>query len=146
MPRPKLAIEPWKESIIRWTVEEGMQQDEVCERLKKEAGLKISRGTLGRRLSAWEVRVQPKVQDTPELRERIRQLWATHVTDKEIMRILRSEGFELGDTAMVRLRKQMGLFKTDPSLRQFQEKQAQADAANENAEIPEQVDMVQTEV
>lgn len=111
MPRPLTDVKPFKDDIVHWIVDEGIEQHEVRDRLRK-AGCSIARSTLARRLSAWNVTVQPKLKDTPELRDRVTHAFQqASMTDKHTLQMLREDGIEITGNGLARLRRKMGLHK-----------------------------------
>lgn len=115
----------WQGQIRTWLTVDDLIQDEVVEKLRLE-GITISASSLHRRLQDWGISTQPKVQDTPDLRDRIRSLFnqrGGHLTDAETLLVLKQEGFVLNQRQLARMRRMMGLYKHVPRAKWEKEKQ-----------------------
>lgn len=86
----------------------------------------VSRTTLQGALRAWGVRKNGSKDDDEGLRDRIRSLFYEGVySDQEMLKRLRSEGFELQQRRLQSMRLDMGLRKRDSA--------ANEEESNENA-------------
>ncbi|KEQ73835.1 hypothetical protein M436DRAFT_44751 [Aureobasidium namibiae CBS 147.97] len=85
----------------------------VIETLAIEHGISISDNTLKRNLNAWGIHVRPHIKVTPEMRQRIYDLFyqERYYTDQQMAKILRREGFVVSFRKLAKLRKEMGLSK-----------------------------------
>ena len=85
----------------------------VMETLAIEHGISISENTLKRNLNAWDIRVRPHIKVTPEMRQRIYDLFyqERYYTDQQMAKILRRDGFTISFRKLAKLRKEMGLSK-----------------------------------
>lgn len=85
----------------------------VMETLAIEHGISISENTLKRNLNAWGIHVRPHIKVTPEMRQRIYDLFyqERYYTDQQMAKILRREGFVISFRKLAKLRKEMGLSK-----------------------------------
>jgi len=85
----------------------------VIETLAIEHGISISDNTLKRNLNAWGIHVRPHIKVTPEMRQRIYDLFyqERYYTDQQMAKILRREGFVISFRKLAKLRKEMGLSK-----------------------------------
>lgn len=107
---PKINIDSQFEAIRAWIYEEELSLPQIRERLSQE-GVRISRATLFRTLSAWGFRINAvPFQDSEALRERIAQIHSRmRLTDAEAARILQRDGFEITARRLQALRLEMGL-------------------------------------
>ena len=85
----------------------------VMETLVIEHGISISENTLKRNLNAWDIHVRPHIKVTPEMRQRIYDLFyqERYYTDQQMAKILRRDGFVISFRKLAKLRKEMGLSK-----------------------------------
>jgi hypothetical protein len=85
----------------------------VMETLAIEHGISISENTLKRNLKAWGIHVRAHIKVTPELRQRIYDLFyqERYYTDQQMTKILRRDGFVVSFRKLAKLRKEMGLSK-----------------------------------
>ena len=121
MPRVKIELEPWKETIQAW-IKEGKNTDEIRRDLWKEGKVQCSEKTFRRILRDWEIYLkQPYLKDLPALRKRIREIFNEgRLTDAEAIQQLKKEGFELRTRTYQNQRREMGLFKrSQPGFRRI---------------------------
>lgn len=110
---PPIDLTPFRADIESWVRQEE-PQTVIIERLASQHQVRVSRTTLQRHLRSWRVVVKPPATDTPELRERIRELFGhkQYFTDAVMIAMLRSEGWPgLSQRQLQRLRLEMGLAK-----------------------------------
>ncbi|KAF4546957.1 Hypothetical protein D9617_87g078080 [Elsinoe fawcettii] len=111
MVRQELEIDKHRPTIIEWLEEQHWTHEDVLQALQ-ERGINISSATLRRRFRLWRVSTRPKVFDTPELRQRMHQLFFdTRVTDRVMVTILTIDGFTVNLKGLRRIRREMGLWK-----------------------------------
>lgn len=112
MPR-HVDLELYRDQISSWVLG-GMTQADVLARLK-EAGVDISHRTLQGRLQAWDIKVQPKIEDTPALRQRVIELfWSVSISDATTVAILQLDGYQITQRGLQRLRWKLGLLRRVP--------------------------------
>jgi hypothetical protein len=109
MVRPEIDLEPYKESIID-AYQSGSKRAEIVKFMFDHYAVEISVRTLATRLKTWDIFVQRRVQDTPNLRARIAALfYESCLSDEIILRALHVEGFTITLWSLIRLRKTMGI-------------------------------------
>lgn len=114
MPRAKIDLEPYRAQISSWVLS-GVTQEEVLARLKQE-GINTTDRTLSRRLRKWNIPLlQPKMKDTPELRQRVTELfWSVNLPDEDTVAILQVERYQITKSGLQRLRWKLGLLRRLP--------------------------------
>src|SRR5579871_6848719 len=109
MPRPSINLEQWKQHIIDLYVG-GAQPEAIANDIQRRTGLPCSKRTLHRRLSAWEVpRRLKKSVVTNELQERIVTLFLLGTSERDMLRILRQDGFTIEPRRLQRIRREEGI-------------------------------------
>jgi transposase len=113
MPRKPIDISAQRQTITWWITQEKWTMSRVMETLAIEHGISISENTLKRNLNAWDIRVRPHIKVTPEMRQRIYDLFyqERYYTDQQMAKILRRDGFTISFRKLAKLRKEMGLSK-----------------------------------
>lgn len=109
-------IEPLKEEITRWILDQGLAIDDVSSVLQRR-GITLSSRSLRRRLQAWGVSPKPHADYNSEtLRARISQLFYDwRLGDSEMLEILQYDGHKISRDGLKRLRQRMGLYRTLPT-------------------------------
>jgi len=112
MPRQRtLDLTPYHPQITA-LIATGCHYEFIRTTLEAATNTPMSRRTFTRRLRELGITVKPIVEDSPALRERIKQIFLTEaLTDVETMDVLESEGFKLSMRTLRRMRKGMGLRK-----------------------------------
>ena len=123
---PKIDLQPYLAQLRTWVQEEGVSYDEICTRLHDQHGISVGYSTLRRALGQADIRARGKdYKDSAELRARIVYLFhAVQTTDEESIRILKHDGFEVGQRRLQQMRLAMGLLKRIPP-----ERRQEVDAA-----------------
>ena len=113
MPRKPIDLSAQRQTISWWITQEKWTMSRVIETLAIEHGISISDNTLKRNLHAWGIHVRPHIKVTPEMRQRIYDLFyqERYYTDQQMTKILRREGFVISFRKLAKLRKEMGLSK-----------------------------------
>jgi hypothetical protein len=113
MPRKPIDISAQRQTITWWITQEKWTMSRVMEMLAIEHGISISENTLKRNLNAWDIHVRPHIKVTPEMRQRIYDLFyqERYYTDQQMAKILRRDGFIISFRKLAKLRKEMGLSK-----------------------------------
>ncbi|KAH0293071.1 hypothetical protein KCU62_g1516, partial [Aureobasidium sp. EXF-3399] len=113
MPRKPIDLSAQRQTITWWINQEKRTMSRVIETLAIEHGISISDNTLKRNLNAWGIHVRPHIKVTPEMRQRIYDLFyqERYYTDQQMAKILRREGFVVSFRKLAKLRKEMGLSK-----------------------------------
>ena len=111
MPRPLVNLDPYRTAITqKWR--DGKTIDDLLQDLKSEHGLDPSRATLYRRLKTWNLLRQVRTENADHLQDRIRQLFFEYgLSDNEIHRQLKSEGFTVSKSGVKRARLGFQLFR-----------------------------------
>ena len=81
----------------------------MAKRLESQFCVRVKGRTIYRRLKDWKVMRRAVTLDTPFLRAQIAILFRLNCTDEEIVVELTDYGYTLGRTAVVRIRKDLGL-------------------------------------
>jgi Clr5 domain len=101
-------LEPHKELVRRLYYDEKLGVEEIHKRLKDEHGVPHSMRSLERAKQNWGFRRNlPPSYDEVYVKKRIRELWATHHTNKDILKILNNEGVQIN-------RSRLKVLRTDP--------------------------------
>jgi hypothetical protein len=109
MPRPSINIEVWKQYIIDLYVD-GAQPGDIANDIQRRTGLPCSERTIQRRLTHWEVpRRRKKSVVTDELRERIVALFLLGTSERDMLRILRQDGFTIEPRRLQKIRLEEGV-------------------------------------
>lgn len=113
MPRKPIDLSAQRQTITWWINQEKWTMSRVIETLAIEHGISISDNTLKRNLNAWGIHVRPHIKVTPEMRQRIYDLFyqERYYTDPQMTKILMREGFVISSRKLAKLRKEMGLSK-----------------------------------
>jgi transposase len=113
MPRKPIDLSAQRQTITWWITQEKWTMSRVMETLAIEHRISISENTLKRNLNAWGIHVRPHIKVTPEMRQRIYDLFyqERYYTDQQMTKILRRDGFVISFRKLARLRKEMGLSK-----------------------------------
>lgn len=102
----------WEDQIRVW-VDHGWTHQQMRETIEEATGISISRSTWIRRCRDMNISLVPPVQDSPELRARIAYIFsALRLTDADTIDILTRDGFILSPSALIRIRRDMGLRKS----------------------------------
>ena len=113
--RPSKGIEAYKDEILQ-KVSEKWKYDEIVTWLADNKDLVIDPRTLRRYLSKWDIFQRDFTKDTDELRQRIRVFFCrAGASDEEMVRWLRADGFTITPTGLVRIRKELGYKRLEPS-------------------------------
>lgn len=132
MPRIKISLEPFKDQIISWYLTENHTRPEIIRRLHGLGIEGLSETTLKRRLHRWGAVVQKKVEDTFELREAIKRIFHNlRSNDDETLQMLCADGFTVTQTALKRIRREMGLYKKIPAERVEEVEEAMLEFLNQ---------------
>jgi len=109
-----LNFEEWREQVVQW-IEQGVGHEEMRQNILEATGKVISERTWRRYLKAMNLQTYQRVEVTPELRDRIRFIFATlRLTDADTVDVLRLDGFGVSVRRVRSIRKEMGLKKCVP--------------------------------
>ncbi|CAD0097702.1 unnamed protein product [Aureobasidium mustum] len=113
MPRKPIDITAHRQAITWWVNQEKWTMNRVIETLASEHGISLSENTLKRNMNAWGLSIRPRIKVTPEMRQRIYDLYyqERYYTDQQMAKILRRDGFVISFRKLAKLRKEMGLSK-----------------------------------
>lgn len=106
--RPRTLPARLRPNIAEW-IKQGKKQHEILRLLWDEFEVRCSRGTLTRRISQWGLATRVCSKVTPELYERVRELFGQKVREAEMLRVLREDGFEVTALKLREVRLEMGL-------------------------------------
>ena len=114
MPRARIDLRPHQDQLQQW-VTDHVRQDDIRSRLVQQHGITISRTAFTdelRRLGIKRHNQRLTEHEIGLLRVRIAHIfYALRLTDKEMIKVLRADGFELGIQKLAKIRKSMGLYK-----------------------------------
>jgi len=100
--------------------------DQIVRHLHEEHNVQITSRTVQRRLKDWSVRRRAATIVSDELKQRIQYLFfEISLDDKEMLKVLQSEGFQLNKWALIRLRFELNLkrsVRTEADLRESNER------------------------
>ncbi|KAG9626984.1 hypothetical protein KCV04_g11617, partial [Aureobasidium melanogenum] len=113
MPRKPIDISAHRQAITWWVNQEKWTMNRIMETLASEHGILLSENTLKRNMNAWGLSIRPRIKVTPEMRQRIYDLFyqERYYTDQQMAKILRRDGFVISFRKLAKLRKEMGLSK-----------------------------------
>ncbi|KAG9947386.1 hypothetical protein KCU85_g5851, partial [Aureobasidium melanogenum] len=113
MPRKPIDISAHRQAITWWVNQEKWTMNRIMETLASEHGISLSENTLKRNMNAWGLSIRPRIKVTPEMRQRIYDLFyqERYYTDQQMAKILRRDGFVVSFRKLAKLRKEMGLSK-----------------------------------
>ena len=109
MPRPSIDLELYRLQIIEWR-NAGLSMQAIIQQLEDTYYLKVSRHTLWRAITKWDVPIRQPTEDSEVLRQRIKELFFDVVLNDHFMFLqLQSEGFTVTRRGLTRIRREMGL-------------------------------------
>jgi hypothetical protein len=104
MPVPEINLNPFKDRIISW-FHDDLSYKDIAERLLKDHNVVCTDRTIQRRLKLWGAKKRSRVLETAALRLRIVTMFFMNFPDPIIVRALNQEGYSIGLTQVVRIRK-----------------------------------------
>ena len=107
MPRPTLNLEPFK-GLITTQFHDGLTSEDIAIKLTDEYNTPCATRTIKRRLSEWGTAKRVRVKETAALRIQIANMFYMNFPDHIIVRSLQQEGYTIGLTTIVRIRKAQG--------------------------------------
>ena len=108
MARIKINLDPYKNEILA-LISLKKSNANIIRYLYDSYHLQLADHTLRRRLKEWDISIRKWTQDTPALRDRITSLFFNGLNDNQFYRALQTEGYQLGERALSRLRFELGL-------------------------------------
>ena len=109
MVRPTIDLEPHRAYIVD-LYRQKISLSDVAKRLLVEYEIQVTPRTIHKRLRAWDEQRNIRLIDSPQLRLRIATLFLECCfRDEDILGILLYEGYQIGQDALIRVRKEMGL-------------------------------------
>jgi hypothetical protein len=107
MPKPQINLQPFKGLITTW-FNDDISSDDIAKRLADEHSIVCTARTIERRLKEWGVTKRVRIQETAGLRLKIASMYYMNFSDDIIVRALNEEGYQIGKTSVVRIRKAQG--------------------------------------
>jgi hypothetical protein len=107
MPKPQIDLNFFQDLIIAW-FNNGISTDDIAKRLANEHNTICTGRTIKRRLKDWGITKRIRVQETATLRLKIASMFYMNFPDDIIVRALNEEGYQIGLTTVVRIRKAQG--------------------------------------
>src|ERR1700722_10374894 len=107
MPNPKIDLKPFQGLITTW-FNDNLSLDDIANRLANEYNATFTARTIKRRLNDWGVKKRLRIQETTALRLKIASMFYMNFPDDIIVRALNGEGYQIGMTTVVRIRKAQG--------------------------------------
>jgi hypothetical protein len=121
--RPKVNIDAFQVELADLYAQ-GRTAKQIQKHLKDNYEISVNIRTIKRRFQNWHVRKQQVTHISDDLKKRVQVLFfEIGLDDKDMLRVLQEEGFEIGSSALVRLRFELNLRR---SLR-TEEQRIQAD-------------------
>ena len=114
--RPPKGLDKYQNDILHQICTQRWKQHEVITWLADNKDLVINPRTLQRYLRKWGVPQQDRTEDTEELRQRMLILLRrAGSSDEEVLRWLQIDGFTITTRGLVRIRKELGYKRLEPS-------------------------------
>ena len=107
MPKPQIDLKPFKGVITTW-YNDNLSADDIAKRLADEYNATFTARTIRRRLKDWGLTKRIRIQETAALRLKIASMFYMNFPDDIIVRALNEEGYQIGLTTVVRIRKAQG--------------------------------------
>ena len=107
MPTPMIDLKPFQGLITTW-FKDDISSDNIAKRLADEHNIICTSRTIERRLKEWGITKRIRVKETAALRLKIASMFYMNFPDDIIVRALNKEGYQIGKTTVVRLRKAQG--------------------------------------
>jgi hypothetical protein len=104
---PEINLNPFKDHIISW-FHDDVSSKEIAERLANDHSIVCTDRTIERRLKTWGIKKQSRVLETVALRLKIVTMFYMNFPDSIIVRALNQEGYSIGFTQVVQIRKSQG--------------------------------------
>lgn len=110
MPRQQINLEPYRDEIIT-LFQHGISSDSIGRTLESRYNIQVKERTIQSRLRKWGIRKRHRTTTADEtLHARIRMLFVQdRLTDKAMLKLLRSDGWDISERTLRRLRFQLGL-------------------------------------
>lgn len=114
--RKSKGVEAFRDEIIDQIHTRNWRQKDVIKWLADNQDIRIDRVTLSRYLGKWDAAQRETTIETEELRQRIHFMFCTlGAKDNEMLNDLKTEGHTVTLRGLVRIRKELGLRRLDPS-------------------------------
>jgi hypothetical protein len=110
--RTTIDLVPYKAQIITWFQDENKTLDEITHLLRSTYEISATSRTIKRRLKDWGITKRTRVENTAVLRARIAYMFCMlGFTDNEMLHALKIEGYQIGRTSLVRIRREQRLWR-----------------------------------
>lgn len=107
MPKPQIDLSPFQDLITTW-FNDGISTEDIAQRLQSEHNTSCTDRTIRRRLKDWGVTQRVRIKETAALRLKIASMFYMNFPDDIIVRALNEEGYQIGKSTVVRIRKAQG--------------------------------------
>ena len=107
MPLHEINLNPFKDRIISW-FNDDMSSKEIAERLAIDHNIVCTNCTIEQRLKIQGIKKQSRVLETAALRLKIVTMFFMNFPDPNIVHALNQEGYLIGLTQVVQIRKSQG--------------------------------------
>jgi hypothetical protein len=107
MPAHEINLDPFKDDIVSW-FNDDMSSKDIAERLTNDHHIVYTNRTIKWRLKIWGVKKRSRVLETIALRLRIITMFFMNFPNPIMVRALNQEGYPIGLTQVVRIRKSEG--------------------------------------
>jgi hypothetical protein len=104
MPKPQIDLNPFQDLITTW-FNDGISTENIAQRLQNEHNTSCTDRTIRRRLKDWGVTQRVRIKETAALRLKIASMFYMNFPDDIIVRALNEEGYQIGKSTVVRIRK-----------------------------------------
>jgi hypothetical protein len=112
MVKTAIDLGPYKAQIITWFQDENKTANEIAELLRSSYDVIVVSRTVQRRLKDWDITKRTRAMDTATLRARIAYMFCIlGFTDNEMLHALKIEGYQIGRTSLVRIRREQRLWR-----------------------------------
>jgi len=112
---PAINLEPYKDEIIQ-LFRDGMPSQNIAAHIRARHGVSVAERTIKSRLQEWQVRKRNRAPSNSDsaLRDRVTTLFFEHgLEDKEMLRFLQDEGFDINLRSLGKLRRGLNLHRRE---------------------------------
>ncbi|KAL8739553.1 MAG: hypothetical protein Q9190_007654 [Brigantiaea leucoxantha] len=107
--RPPIGLDHYREQLIG-LYQTGMTVDNLIDYIHDHHNIRLTKRTIKRRFKQWNVRKYVASDSSEEIKERMKELFFdAGLNDREMLQVLKADGFTIGLYALIRLRFVMNL-------------------------------------
>ncbi len=109
---PRVILDDSYKLVVTLYIQTGLTSEDISTSLFNDFGIKVSPRTIDRKLRSWDITWRTRTEESEALLSRIQVLFSNEgLTDEEMLQVLVREGFHLGPTGLLRLRRALGLVR-----------------------------------